>query len=99
MSEQWCREYIHLAFRINKALHRISDNAFVDAYYGPPAWRSEVEHEPEMPASDLVREAMALADLLPAQDFDAQWRTYLEKQVIAMETICRLLSGESFPLE
>lgn len=36
MSEQWLQDYILLALRIDKAIHKFTDNPFVDAYYGPP---------------------------------------------------------------
>src|SRR5215469_15583146 len=99
VSEQWFREYVLLAFRIDKAIRKFSESRFVDYYYGPPEWKAAVETEAEMPAADLVRSAMALADALPTQDFETHRATYLEKQVLALETVCRKLTGETFPLE
>jgi len=99
VSEQWFREYVLLAFRIDKAIRKFSESRFVDYYYGPPEWKAAVETEAEMPAADLVRSAMALADALPTQDFETHRATYLEKQVLALETVCRKLNGETFPLE
>jgi len=89
MSEQWFREYVLLAFRMDKAIRKFSESRFVDYYYGPPEWKAAVEGEAEMPAAELVRGAMALADALPAQGFETHRATYLEKQVIALETVCR----------
>jgi len=99
MSEQWYKDYALLAFRIDKAIHKFTDSPYVDAYYGPPEWKTMVETEPERPAADLVRSAMTLAGSLPAQGFDAQHVTYLGKQVLALETLCRKLNGETFALE
>src|SRR5260221_2553967 len=99
MSEQWFREYVLLAFRIDKAIRKFSESRFVDYYFGPPEWKAAAEGEAEMPATELVREAMALADALPVQGFETHRTTYLEKQVTALETVCRKLNGETFSLE
>jgi hypothetical protein len=99
VSEQWFREYVLLAFRIDKAIRKFSESRFVDSYFGPPEWKAAVEAEAEMPAAELVRGAMALADSLSAQGFEAHRATYLEKQVTALETVCRKLNGETFSLE
>ncbi len=99
MNETWFREYVLLAFRIDKAIRKFSESRFVDYYYGPPEWKAAAEGEAEMPAADLVRNAMALADALPAQGFETHRATYLEKQVMALETVCRKLNGETFSLE
>ena len=69
MSETWLHDYILLAFRIHRLVQQAYDCPFVEAYYGPPEWRTQVESEPESEASDLVHQAMMLADALPAQGF------------------------------
>lgn len=99
MAEHWFRDYAQLQFRMDKALRKFTDSRFVDYYYGPPEWKAAVEGEPETPAGDLVRAAMELLDALPAQGFEARRATYLSKQVIALETVCRKLNGETFSLE
>lgn len=99
MNEQWCREYVLLAFRMDKALRKFTQSRFVDYYYGPPEWRTEAEEDGERTPHELVRDAIALEDALAAQDFDAHRKVYLEKQVVALETVCRKLSGETFSLE
>jgi len=48
MSEQWFREYVLLAFRMDKAIRKFSESRFVDYYYGPPEWKAAVEGEAEM---------------------------------------------------
>ncbi len=99
MTEHWFREYVQLQFRMDKAIRKFTDNRFVDYYYGPAEWKAAVEGEPETPAGDLVRAAMALLDALPAQGLEARRATYLSKQIIALETVCRKLNGETFSLE
>jgi hypothetical protein len=97
MNERWFREYVLLAFRMDKAIRKFTENRFVDYYYGPPAWKAEAEAERS--PSELVRDAMALEDTLASQGFEAHRTTYLAKQVVALETVCRKLSGETFSLE
>ena len=99
MSEQWFQDYVLLQFRMDKAIRKFTESRFVDYYYGPPEWKATVEDEAETPAIDLVRAAMALTDALPAQGFEERRAKYLEKQVLALETVCRKLNGERFPLE
>ena len=99
MSEQWLKDYALLALRIDRVMRKVTDLPYVDGYYGPPAWKAQVESEPEMGAGDLVRATMALADALPAQNFEQQRAVCLEKQVVAIETVCRRLSGETFSLQ
>jgi len=98
MSEQWHREYIQLALRIDKTFHMLVDMPFVDYYYGPPEWKAILENEPAQEPLDLLRAATAVLDTLPVQGFDAHRTTYLSKQIIAMEMVCRKLNGEVFSL-
>jgi hypothetical protein len=65
---------------------------------GPPAWREQVAAEPDVTAADLVRQAMTLADGLPAQGFAPNRVAYLGAHVRAMETLARKLCGETFTL-
>ena len=96
MSEFWLRDYIQLALRIDKVFHILIEMPFVDYYYGPPKWKAALENEPAMEPLDLLRATTALLNALPTQGFDAHRTTYLSKQVIAMEMVCRKLHGETF---
>jgi hypothetical protein len=98
MSETWLQEYIFLAFRLHRAVETTYGGPFVEDYWGPPAWQKLVEAEPETAAPDLVRQAMALADALPAQGFASNRVAYLGKHLGAMETLARKLCGETFRL-
>ena len=99
MSDDWMREYVLLAFRIHRVVQAAYGSPFVEAYYGPLEWRQQAESEQEMTSTNLVRQTMTLADALPAQGFTSQRASYLAKHVIAMETLCRKLCGETFTLE
>jgi hypothetical protein len=99
MNEQWLRGYVLLALRMDRAIRKFTDSRFVDYYYGPAEWKAEVATEAETSPAELVRDAMALEDTLAEQGFEGRRTTYLAKQVIALETVCRKLSGETFSLE
>ncbi len=99
MNETWLQQYIFLAFRIHKAMQATYESPFVEAYYGPPAWRSQVEAEPALERAELLRQTMSLADALPVQGFASNREVYLEKHIKAMETLCRKLAGETFSLK
>ena len=99
MSESWFQDYVCLQFRMDRVIQKFTKSRFVDYYYGPQEWKAIVEAEPETSAPDLVRGAMVLADALPAQGFEAHRLKYLQKQVVALETICRKLNGETFALQ
>ncbi len=100
MNDSWFRDYVLLAFRIDKALRAISEHSpFVDYYYGPPEWKAQVAAEPLTPAPELLHEALDLAEVVSRLDLEAQRATFLRKQVLAMQTVCQRLCGETFTLE
>ena len=84
---------------MDKVIRKLTESRFVDYYYGPPAWKAEAEAEAERSPEELVRAALALEDALAEQGFEAHRAIYLEKQLDALETVCRKLSGETFSLE
>lgn len=100
MNHFWFRTYVLLAFRLDKALRAISEHSpFVDYYYGPPEWKTQVEAEPLTPAPELLHEALDLAEVVSRLDLEPQRATFLRKQVLAMQTVCQRLCGETFTLE
>ncbi len=99
MNETWIQQYIFLAFRIHKIVQARYESPFVEAYYGPPAWQSQVETEPALEPIELLRQTMKLANALAVQNFTPNREVYLEKHVKAMETVCRKLTGETFSLQ
>ena len=60
MSEDWFRNYIQLAWRLDKLFHMHVGLPFVDYYYGPPEWKNQGQSEPEHEPSALVHAATTL---------------------------------------
>jgi hypothetical protein len=87
--EQIGEDYIRLAFRIERHVP-----GFVDGYYGPPSLRGEVEAEGPRPPAQLVREAHELAGRVEDAGYPVRRRAFLQKQLLGMETTCRILAGE-----
>ena len=74
------------------------DDLYVDAYYGPPAWKTMAGGGDPIPLPDLLARARALqADLRSAEGPEDRKR-YLEKQLVAVEGHLRRLSGEKMTL-
>lgn len=99
MNTQWHRDYIQLAFRIEKPFRALTGLPYVDFYYGPQAWKQEVQEETEREPLALLRDTASLLDALTEQGFDSQRTTYLSKQVGAMAMACRKLNSERLSLE
>ncbi len=72
---------------------------YVDAYYGPAAWREAVESASAQPVAGLARGADDLSAAIAADArMDAQRRDFLARQVRAMQTSLRGLQGERLGL-
>jgi hypothetical protein len=73
------------------------DPDYVDAYYGPPAWKAEVDRQkPALAAIDRDAEQLlaGLAQLTPAGDELARLRhQYLRRQLEALRARVRMLNG------
>src|SRR6186997_3007257 len=74
------------------------DDAFVDAYYGPPEWKTEASTAGKRPLADLGKETDGLAGELAAipQPDDPLLRLrreYLRAQVHAVSARIRMLQG------
>jgi hypothetical protein len=96
----WFRDYVLLAFRMDKVLRAVSEHSpFVDYYYGPPGWREQVAASPLVPAPELLDQALDLAEVVSGLDLEPQRATFLHKQVRAMQTVCQKLCGETLSLE
>jgi hypothetical protein len=82
------------------SLRVVSEHSpFVDYYYGPPAWKAQIATEPLPLAPALLRQALDLAEVISRLELSPQRMTFLRKQVLAMQTICQKLCGETFTLE
>lgn len=74
------------------------DSDYVDAYYGPPEWRTEAGAA-KVPLPELTERANALlADLArvaqPSDEMERLRREYLERQLSAVSARLRMLAGE-----
>lgn len=100
MHDSWFRDYVLLSFRLDKALRAVSEHSpFVDYYYGPPEWRAQVAAEALAPAPELLHQALDLAEAVSRLELEPQRAAFLSKQVLAMQTVCQKLCGETFTLE
>jgi hypothetical protein len=90
----WEQEYVQLGLRLERLIP-----GFVDGYFGPPDLKAAVDQEPDPTAQDLRRAATTLLERLGDQGFEPGRTAYLRKQVIAMETVCRKLTGETVSLD
>jgi hypothetical protein len=89
----WVREYIHLGLRMDRL-----EPGTVDSYFGPASWRTAVDSEP-MPTPQGLREAAeGLLNMLPGMGYPGERQGFLERQVRALHTQARVLSGEQIPL-
>lgn len=85
-------EYLNIAFGIERHFP-----GFIDAYVGPPELRAEADIAPPPSLADLLKRTRALHEQLGAQGYPATRRDYLDKQLIAVETVLRKLAGEEIP--
>ena len=83
--------YVRLVLKVGQ-----HDENFVDAYYGEPAWRPTGE---KTPLETLAIEARSIRDAIKAvpvergEEIVRLRRTYLEKQINAVETRLAMLMG------
>jgi hypothetical protein len=83
------RAYLTMTLEIEKHVP-----GYVDAYYGPPGLKTEVEASDRKPAHALLDDLERLRDLVPAGD--PHRRDYLLAVLRAMETTLRMQDGETF---
>ena len=74
------------------------DPLYVDAYYGPPGWRTEAARGAPVPLPDLLATARALRLSLDSTAGPADRKRYLDRQLVAIEAHLRRLSGERMTL-
>jgi len=81
----------------------LHDEDYVDAYYGPPSWRSEVEQAHPSLAAILTRAqdlAAALRQEKPNNTgIDRLRHTFLTRQLAALITHAQQLTGRRFPFD
>jgi hypothetical protein len=91
--DEIAREYLLLGL----ALGELQDG-IVDAYFGPPELKQEALGAGLQPAQIAVRAAALRTELGAARDVD-QRAYWLDKQLVAVETLGRLLGGEALDFE
>jgi hypothetical protein len=79
------------------------DPDYVDAYYGPPAWKSKAESA-KAPLATIAQSAEDLRRQLskvppPKEEIERLRREYLAKQLSALEARVRLLQGEKMTFD
>jgi hypothetical protein len=85
--------YVKLALAMGE-----HDPDYVDAYYGPPAWKTEMEAA-KTPLDTIAHDAQSLREQLvkfpvPKDELEQLRREYLMKQLAALAARVRLLQGE-----
>jgi hypothetical protein len=89
--DSWGQKYLGLGLRLEKHF-----DGYVDAYYGPEEIRSAIHEEEAQAPIALVEATKELRQELPRQNYPPDRTLYLEKHLLAMETLARKLAGESF---
>ena len=88
------QEFVHLALAINEHLP-----GYVDSYFGPNEWSQDAEQVGKLPLADLTQRVDQLAMSVPqANDWDAQRKDFLARQIHAMQMSLQLLAGENLSL-
>lgn len=86
-------KYVHLVLKLGR-----HDADYVDAFYGPPAWRERAEQGEPALLEVLRGEADALTALVAAEPPSAR-RDYLHKQLVAVAAHAARLAGDELSLE
>lgn len=90
------RRYVELGLRLGR-----HNPDIVDSYYGPVAWKDQIDAEPVSPTAALVDEARRLiVDLdndasRSDHELDTQRRHWLRGQTVGLHTVARMLHGDS----
>jgi hypothetical protein len=84
------REYLLIGLSLGEL-----EDGVVDAYFGPPEVKEQALADKASP-SNLISRSVALRARLD-EVTDAQRAQWLDRQLIAMETIARQINGEQFP--
>jgi hypothetical protein len=93
----WATDYVHLVLATGR-----HDPNFVDAYYGPPAWKAAAEAGEPRPLPALRAEAARLLEGVAAAEAgpdEAVRRDYLRGQLGAVATHLARLAGQAFTFD
>ncbi|MEE8118806.1 MAG: hypothetical protein V3T39_04510 [Gammaproteobacteria bacterium] len=87
------REYVHLALELGE--HEVG---YIDAYIGPAEWQAAASTNPRS-LNDIARDVEILREKLQRikkTDSNTQRISYLNKQLLSMETRVAMLQGKQF---
>lgn len=93
----WAADYVRLVLAVGR-----HDANFVDAYYGPPAWKAEAEAGDPRPLSALRAEAGRILDGVATAEVppgEAPRRDYLLGQLGAVAAHLARLDGQRFSFD
>lgn len=87
-------QFVRLALAIEE-----HQPGYVDAYFGPEAWKIESKQDGKVPLPNLADQVNRLAkEISQTDEFDSQRKDYLTRHLTAMQMSLRLLSGEKVSL-
>ena len=86
------RDYILLGLRVDQHLP-----GTVDGFYGPAELKARVDLEPLRMPARLADDAVDLRTRLEADVADPDRRSWLDLQLLALETLARVAAGEPIP--
>ncbi len=90
--DDFAKNYIILGLRINKHI-----DGYVEHYYGPSDLKTIVDTEKILSPNQLLKDCLVLKNQLTNQGFEAKRQKFLLKNIEAMETIIRKITGEKVP--
>lgn len=91
MIDEAAREYILIGLGLDRL-----EAGIVDSYYGPPELRDEAAQQDSSPLS-LASRAAKLRSRLDDLTDEAQRRDWLDRQLVAMETLAHRMGGVEMP--
>ena len=86
------RDYLLLALRIDQHIPGL-----VDGYYGPRDLKARVDMENLRPPERLAEDAAALRERVPAEVDEQDRRRWLDRQLVALETLAAREAGRALP--
>jgi hypothetical protein len=87
-------DYLLLALRLDQHVPGL-----IDAYYGPASLKAQVDLESRRPAAALRDDAAAQRERVATEVAEADRRTWLTAQLVALETQAAVLAGDPVSYE
>lgn len=98
MNKEWMENFLLLGLRIDTRFKE-KDNQYVDAYIGPEKLEQIVKNEEQIDNDKLLKTTEKLTTDLEGMNIEDNRKIYLKKQLIAMETVLRILNQEELDLK